>query len=78
MEQLDTLRRQFHRNEGYSGDVAARVSKAFDQPKRNGIAAANENNWNLVRRLCGGECLRRSNRKDDIYAVFNKFSGKLR
>ena len=78
MEQLDALRRQLHRNEGYSGDVAARVSKAFDQPKRNGVATANENDWNLVRRLCGSECLRRSNRKDDIYAVFNKLSGKLR
>src|SRR5262249_22933307 len=78
MEQLDTLWCQFHCNEGYSGDVAAGVRKAVDQPKRNGISAAHEYNWNFVRRLCGGECLRGSNRKDDIYTVFDKFRGKLR
>ena len=78
MEQLDTLRCQFHCNECYSGDVAARVRKAFDQPKRDGIAAADENNWNLVRRLCGGERLRRSNREDDVYTVLDQFNRELR
>jgi len=78
MEQLDTLWCQFDRYEGYPGDVAAGVRKAFDQAKSNRISAAHENNWNFVRCFCGSECLRRSNRKDDVYTVFHKFCGKLR
>src|SRR5664280_3847620 len=78
LEQLDAFRGQLHGYEGQSGYIAARVGQALDQADFDRVAPTDKHDRDFIRRLRGGERLRRTNREDDVHTKLDELRGELR
>ena len=78
LEEFEVLANEFRTIGGVPGDVAARVRRAANQPKRDGIADADHDYGDRSRRVMGSLGRRRDWRHDQVNLEAHQVSGELR